>query len=426
MMKFPDPANTVRAKIFASTLLLLIPFSIYIAGFKYIGSGDTVASELLAVTLVREGNFDFNEFFIEGEEMPYAFTLSGSRIVNLYTVIPGMMNVPLFFAANVIGVDLESNLLKLNKISISLLAAISVVLMFYILLGLRFSIRRSFFFCIVYAFGTLVWSQAARGTWQHGPSILFLCSALLLMQSDKKSVFAWAGFFLALICVNRPANAFIVLPVYVYVLVHKRDRFLPLVLTSLIPVAFLAWYSIEYWGSILSLGQGQSGKFFGDPLLAIPGMLISPARGLLIFSPVFAFSLLYMIRDVFRKGADVLDRYLTVGFILTLICYSFWERWSGGHCFGYRYLSEFIPVLIIFLAKSWDRYIAPRRIVKVMFGILFAAAVYIHFLGAFIYPSGFDYIPNNIDFHPERLWHVYDTEIIRCHNLLIDRIKLHL
>ncbi len=390
------------------------------------GAGDTVASELLAVSLVREGDFDFNEFFDEGEEMPYAFTFSGNKIVNLYTVIPGMMNFPVFFAANIVGIDLEANLLKLNKISMSLLAAISVVLMFYILLGLGFSIRRSFFFCLVYAFGTLVWSQAARGTWQHGPSILFLCCAILLMQSDKKSIFAWAGFFLTLMFVNRPANAFIVLPVYIYILIHKRDRFFPLVLTSLIPLAFLAWYSIEYWGSILSLGQGQSGKFTGDPLLAVPGMLISPARGLLIFSSVFVFSLIYMVRDVFRKGGNVFDRYLTAGFILTLICYSFWERWSGGHCFGYRYLSEFIPILTIFLAKSWDRYIAPRRFMKVIFGLMLATSVYINFLGAFVFPSGFDHIPNDTDFHPERLWYVHDTEIIRCHTLLVDRITSYL
>ncbi len=113
------------------------------------GSGDTVASELLAVSLVREGNFDFNEFFDEGEEMPYAFTFSGGRIVNLYTVIPGMMNVPVFFAANLIGVDLEANLLELNKISMSLLAAISIVIMLHILLGLGLSVRRSFFFCLM-------------------------------------------------------------------------------------------------------------------------------------------------------------------------------------------------------------------------------------------------------------------------------------
>jgi len=425
-MKLPDPANSPRTKLIASLFLFIVPFSVYVYGFRYVGSGDTVASELLAVTLVREGDFDFNEFFDEGDEMSYSFTYSRGRIVNLYTVIPGMMNVPVFFAANTAGIDLEANLLKLNKISLSLWAALSVVLMFYILLGIGLRPRRSFLLALVFAFGTLVWSVAARGTWQHGPSIFFLCCALLLMQSEKKKVFIWAGFFLSLMCVNRPANAFIVLPIFLYVLVHRRDRIFPFILTALLPVAFMIWYSLEYWGSILSLGQGQSGKFTGNPTLAIPGMLLSPARGLLIFSPVFIFSIIYMIRDVFVKNGKIFYRYLVGGFAITLICYSFWERWSGGHCFGYRYLSEFIPILIIFLAESWKKYVQPRRWTRVLFVFLFAVSVYFNFLGAFMYPSGFDIEPNNTDFHPERLWHVHDTELTRCTEMLFERIAKRL
>ncbi len=410
-------------KLIASLLLFIIPFVVYIFGFRYAGSGDTKASELLAVTLVREGDFDFNEFFVEGEEIPYSFTYSEDRIVNLYTVIPGMMNVPIFVVANAAGVDLETNLLKLNKISLSLWAALSVVLMFYILLGIGLRPRRSFFLSLVYAFGTLVWSVAARGTWQHGPSIFFLCCALLLMQSEKKKVFIWAGFFLSMMCVNRPSNAFIVLPIFLYVLIHRKDRILPFILTALLPVAFMVWYSLEYWGSILSLGQGQSGKFTGNPTLAIPGMLLSPARGLLIFSPIFLFSIIYIIRDVFVKNGKIFYRYLVGGFVLTLICYSFWERWSGGHGFGYRYLSEFIPILTIFLAESWERYIAPRWYSMSAFFVLVAFSVYVNFLGALIYPSGFDWEPNNIDFHPERLWYFHDTEITRCHDMFVDIIR---
>jgi hypothetical protein len=425
-MRLPDPGNTLRTKLTASLLLFIVPFSVYIFGFRYIGSGDTEASELLAVTLLREGDFDFNEFFEEGEEIPYSFTMSGDRLVNLYTVIPGMMNVPVFFIANAAGLDLEANLLRLNKISMSLWAALSVVLMFHILLGLGLRPRRSFFLSLVYAFGTLVWSVAARGTWQHGPSIFLLCCGLFLMQSDRKKVFIWAGFFLSLMCVNRPVNAFIVLPIFLYVLIHRRDRIVPFIMTALLPVAFMAWYSLEYWGSILSLGQGQSGKFTGNPTLAIPGMLLSPARGLLIFSPVFIFSIIYMIRDVFVKNGKVFYRYLVGGFVLTLICYSFWERWSGGFCFGYRYLSEFIPILTIFLAESWDRYIARRRYSLSAFFVLTAFSVYVNFLGAFIYPSGFECEPDNIDFHPERLWYFHDTEITRCHDIVLDKITSRL
>jgi hypothetical protein len=425
-MKFPDPADTARSRLLASLLLVALPFLVYIAGFRYMGSGDTAASELLAVSLIREGDFDFNEFFQPGEEMPYAFTWSGDRIVNLYTVIPGLMNVPVFLAAELVGVDLQAHLQVLNKISMSLLAAISVMLMFRILLRIGLSLRRGFFISLVYAFGTLVWSSAARGTWQHGPSILFLCAALLLMLSGDPHRFAWSGFFLALMCVNRPANVFLAGPLFLYIAVHRRRSLPGVLLTALIPLAFLAWYSVEYWGSLLSLGQGQQGKFTGDPLLAVPGMLLSPARGLLVFSPIFIFSFVYLFRDVLRKGGNILYRYMAAGFAITLIGYSFWERWSGGHCFGYRYLSEFIPVFILFLAEGWDRYIARRAWTRAAFTLTLAASVYFNFLGAYIFPSGFDHIPDDIDFHPGRLWSVSDTELTRCHEKLVDFISQRL
>lgn len=421
--------NSRKTRILISTALFIICFAVYnVPGSRYAGSGDTVGNELLAISLIREGDFDYNEFCPSGneEELGHVFKWSKGRIVNICPVVTGMLNVPVFLVADAIGIDIEEKMIPLNKVSISLIAAFSTVLMFYILLKKGFSIKRSTLLAVVFSFGTLVWSVTSRGTWQHGPSIFFLCAGMLLYSNKRRKVFAWAGFFFALMCVNRPVNGLIVLPFYVHALFYRRKDFILFALTSLIPMAFLAWYSLEYWGSLLSLGQGQSGKFFGDPLLAIPGMLISPARGLLVFSPVFAFSLLYMIRDVFRRGGDVLDRYITISFILTLICYSFWERWSGGHCFGYRYLSEFIPILILFLAKSWDRYIAPYRLTKVIFGLFFAASVYFNFLGALVFPSGFNETPNNIDFNPERLWQVHDTEIIRCHNLLVDRIASYL
>jgi len=417
--------NDRTTRILISTALFIISFAVYnVPGSRYSASGDTVGNELLAISLIREGDFDYNEFCPSGNEenLGYVFEWSKGNIVNICPVVTGMMNVPVFIAADVFGIDIDENILPLNKVTMSLIASFSAVLIFFILIRSGVPIKRSTLLTVVFSFGTLVFSVTSRGTWQHGPSIFFLCAGMLLYSSKSRKVFAWAGFFFALMSVNRPVNALIVLPFYVHALFHRRKDFILFILTSLIPLAFLAWYSLEYWGSLLSLGQGQSGKFFGDPLLAIPGMLVSPARGLLIFSPVFVFSLLYMVRGVFRKGGDALDRYLTVGFILTLVCYSFWERWSGGHCFGYRYLSEYIPILIIFLAKSWDRYIAPWRTTKAIFALLFVAGLYINFLGAFVYPSGFNHTPNDIDSHPERLWCVHDTEITRCHTRLLDYV----
>ena len=416
--------DSIKARIVISIILFVIPFLVYIQGFRYCAAGDTVGNELLAISLLREGNFDYNEFCPSGDEqeLGYVFEWYNGRLVNICPVVTGMMNVPVFFAADAVGIDIEKYVLPLNKVTMSLIAALSTVLMFHILLKRKFSIGLSALLAVVFATGTLVWSVTSRGTWQHGPSILFLCAGMLLFFSENRKAFAWAGFFFALMAVNRPVNGLIVLPFYAYSLVYRRKDFLYLALTSLIPLAFLAWYSLEYWGSLLSLGQGQSGKFTDNPLLGVPGLLLSPARGLLVFTPVFIISILYMVRNVFARGGNILYRYISAGFLLTLIVYSIWERWYGGHCFGYRYLSEYIPIMILFLAEGWNRYVKPRLCTRVLFGVLFFLSVYFNFLGAFIYPSDFNTVPNNIDYNADRLWTIQDTELLRLNDMFIEKV----
>jgi hypothetical protein len=401
---------TIATALFAGFL------TVYLTLSDYVASGDTTANELLAVSLLREGDFDFDEFHSPGDSMPYAFTTWRGRVINIVPVVTGMTNVPVFAAAMALGVDPLGNLLLLNRITMSIIAALSVAVMYLTLIEAGAARRTALACAAAMGAGTLVWSMAARGSWQHGPSILFLSCALYLIHRRGGRLLPLSGFFLALMCVNRPANAMLAIPIYLWVLLRRTRSFPAMVLASLPPLAFLAWYSLEYWGSLLSLGQGQGSKFTGNPLVGIPGLLLSPARGLLIHSPVFVFPLAYIFTTVIRRGGDSLHRWLTGGMAVSVLCYSWWERWSGGHCFGYRYLSEMIPILILFTAAGWDRLVARSRLTRALFVTTLALSAYANFLGAVAYPTDFNTSPDNVDFHERRLWSA-DTELTRCHEV---------
>lgn len=412
-----------------SLLLFFVPLAVYLKGFSYCASGDTRGNELLAISILREGDFDFDEFVPEGgvEELGYVFLWHRGRLLNVCPVVTGLTTVPAFAVASVAGADIDSDdtVERLNLITMSVIGALTVMILFNLLLNRGFSLFVSALSAFLAAFGTLIWSVTTRGSWQHGPSILFLTAGMFFFFGSTKMKWALAGFFLALTAVNRPVNGLIVLPFYLYSLFRRRDMLLYLVLGSLPPLAFLAWYSLEYWGSLLSLGQGQSGKFTTDPWLGIPGLLFSPARGLLVFSPVFLVSALYMVRDVFVRGGNVLYRYIIAGFIATLLAYTVWERWYGGHCFGYRYLSEYIPVMTLFMAEGWRKYVARSVWTRAVFVCLAVFSIYFNFLGARVFPipNGFNNHPNNIDYHPERLWDVDETELARLHRFFADRFR---
>ena len=235
-------------------------------------------------------------------------------------------------------------------------------------------------------------------------------------------------FFLGMAVFNRPTNALIAVTLTVYVLFHRRKHFIKFAFFAGVPALLLFLYSHTYLDSILALGQGQVRPSVGesyfdffnmDFFTGFTGLLFSPSRGILVYTPVFIFSFIFIIRTLFTKEIEPLYRYLSISIIFILLLYSKWIMWWGGHSFGYRLLTEIVPLLTILLAIYWEKYIVvcPKKsfiIFKVALYSLTLYSIFIHFLGAFYEPCGFNYFPNSIDRHLERLWDLKDSQISRC------------
>ncbi|MBN1434357.1 hypothetical protein JW921_06310 [Candidatus Fermentibacterales bacterium] len=404
-------------------VLFLFCLLVYVLPFRYAASGDTVGTELLPVSILRDGDFYLDEFFGEDDEIPYVLWELDGRLVNAVPALPGLLSVPVYFAADLMGVDILAHRLDLSLISMSLMAALSVSFLYLLLLRAGREGPTALIMSLVFAFGTAVWSLASRGAWQHGPSILLIVLALFLMFSRSPRMAGLSGLFMGLAFAARPANVFILAPLAAYALLHTK-RSLPVLLASAaVPLGLLAVYSHLVWGSVWLLGQCQGpSQFTGNVIEGIPGLLLSPARGLLVFSPFFCFSLYWLARKMLARRARPLDWYLAAAFVITVLAYSMWQRWWGGWCFGYRYLSELTPLLMLPLAECYDELIRGSRGLKVLFFALTGISACIHFLGAVVYPSDFHYNPDDIDFNPSRLWGLRDTELVRLTRKLLQAI----
>jgi hypothetical protein len=394
----------------APWIALLLPLVIYNVGFRYVGSGDTVPAELLPISLLTDGDFDFSEFTQGG--LPYWFRLVRGRVVSNYPVLPGVLNVPVYLAARVAGIDLYGHRHFLSMLTASTIAALSVLFLYLALTRFCRSEKEALFFALAYAFGTTVWSVASRGLFQHGPSVLFIGLALWALARGKGAI-PIAGLVLGLAVVNRPANALIALPLAVYVLRYERRRLPGFTALALLPALFHLAYASAYWGSPFSLAQDVNpGNFAGRPVVGLAGLLVSPSRGLFVFSPFFLFAL-PAVTAAFRRPPPAssdfqrLPRYLLVAVAGTLVFYSFWAMWWGGHSFGYRLVTEVAPLLTVLVAVSWPT-IARHRLAVGLFALCLAFSVYANFLGAMVFPSGFN---NNLDLQPRRLWNVGGSEL---------------
>lgn len=97
-------------------LAFALPLVVFLIGMRYVGSGDTEPAELLPISLLNEGNLDFNEF-VGGGDLPYAYRLVGGRVVSSYPIVAGLLNVPVYAAARVAGVDLYAHRFELSMIT---------------------------------------------------------------------------------------------------------------------------------------------------------------------------------------------------------------------------------------------------------------------------------------------------------------------
>jgi hypothetical protein len=398
-------------------------------------AGDTVPAELMPIAILHNHSLDFNQLLeqhpSQGDRnnLPYWLTLRYGKVVSFYPLVPGLMNLPVYWVADERGYDLYRYRYILSHITSSLICALATGFMFLSLDAICSRRRVAIAFAFIFALGTEVWSEGSRGMWQHGSSILLLAAALAIIVRKWKRGIPLAGVLLGLAIWNRPTNVLIVAPLALYVVLTYRRQIASFVCAMAVPLLFMAIYSYLYLGSVMYLGQGRSmvddvsspgGYLRGRFGEGLSGLLFSPNRGMLVFDPIFAAGMVFLIYATFSRREWSLYRYLLAGVVLSLWVYGHWLVWWGGYCFGYRLISELAPIMILATAMAWDRWLSRFLLTRWVFIAATLFSMYVHGLGAFYaYFSQFNYNPDSIDHDTARLWDVRNSETARDQSLLL-------
>ena len=159
------------------------------------------------------------------------------------------------------------------------------------------------------------------------------------------------------------------LPVYalvgIYELVARQGR-RAVVATAGAGVVFTlsAWftYNVARYGDPLIFGYSDEG--FTTPLtLGLAGLLVSPGRGLLLYSPLTIVGVVAFLATL--RLVDPADRRVYGLFLLcavaNLLVFAKWHAFEGGWCWGPRFLLPFVPVLHLGLAGAAGAAHRPAR-----------------------------------------------------------------
>ena len=402
--------------------------------------GDSVWSLHIAESFIRTGNFDLDEYrpLIMPEE--YRIEEVQGHLFSVYPLGAPIIAIPFIYALDLFdslpfcgGVSLSTYLLnqppdgvvmQLEKIIASLLSAVNCLIIF-LLARQYLDIAKSSVLTVIFAFGTSTWSVASRGLWQHGPSMLCLTIAIyiLIIAKKKPSLVPLAGFPLAFSFLARPTNIISILLLTAYVwFAYRRYWIYYIICLAVILVPFVL-YNYSIYHTLLSPYYSPQ-KLGNNPFQgsALAATLLSPSRGLFIFSPILIWSIYGFYRTIrqYRLGPHHINLYLFGATILHWITISSFGDWAGGYSIGPRYFTDVIPYLIVFLIPVLDTLQLSNktsiaiRIRSIVFICLMGFSIFVHYrCSTDIEPSLWNSIPVNYYQDQGRLWDWSDVQFLR-------------
>ena len=382
--EYPEAENDLRVEKINSHLYTIFPIGASIIALPFVYIMDKVLGPLLGILPGLEK-------YIKGRS---------HHPLNAMDVIAVYAGVELLVASSVIA-----------------LTAVFI----YLLSSLYLNRRGSLLMAFIFAFCTSSWSTASRGLWQHGPSMLMLTITLylILLARRNPSLIQFIGLPLAFAYVVRPTNSLSMLLLTILVFLQYRQYFWRYILwASLIALPFLLFnFSVYHsWLSPYYLPNkiGSTAHLFE----ALAGNLISPGRGLFIFTPILLFSLYGILLKMRHRQFDQLDFFLLSILLLHWILISSFPHWWAGWSFGPRFFSDMIPYLIFFLIPAATQISGARGLRKAILVLVFFCFVgisfFIHYRGATRWDTyAWNEKPMNVDTHVERIWDWTDIQFLR-------------
>jgi hypothetical protein len=345
------------------------------------------------------------EGLLKLKDHTYAVMPSGRSgfYVSIYGPGAGLCAVPAVGAAKLAGWGPRRHPMVLwyaGKITASLMAALSALFVF---LAVRRWMNpwRSLGIAWVYGMGTCVWAVASQALWQQTPALLFISLGVWLHlreggESSWSSAAAGLSFGLAAYC--RPSAGIVLLAVGAGLLFPPRRALAPLAAGGLLPLAAMALTSWWACGTPLAFGQlqvadrcaliklGEPGAWQTPLWEGAAGLLASPSRGLLVFSPILAAAF-WGIWRVHRSEAWRPLRSLAWAALGMMFLAFKWFDWWGGWSFGYRLLLDALPLLAVLMVPVAEEVLESRSKTAVALALV-GWSVLVQVLGAFAYTPG--------------------------------------
>jgi len=378
---------------------------------RLITTDDAFANTFLPFNLLKNKSFAFNKIMNsfysmqDSTKLPYYLVRINENYVSKYPIFTGLLATPIYLpliyiyhTKNLYTFEDSLNILLFGRIAASFYAALSVCLFYLIiekilrLKNLKINKLWKFLFIVFYAFGTATYTISSRTLWQHTSAQFLLSFAILFFLNglEKSKNIKWTGLFLSMVVLCRPTSLIFVAIFTIYIFFCYKKEFLKYLLFTLPSITFLLVYNYYIFGNPLTEGYQAAGdtSFTFNFIDGITGLLLSPNRSLLFLSPPL-FLGIYFIFSIFKKTFSFISKktflsqdkfyyfHLTMALVVVfqMVLMANWYCWWGGDSFGYRMLTEILPILALL---SFEVFQGLKPKYKVIVSIFIVYSILVH------------------------------------------------
>jgi hypothetical protein len=418
--------------------VVVASYAIYTSNGTFMGSYDSLPNSVLVPNALQTGRLDFDRFraTYRGSPAEYAFVEApNGHLTSIFPIGTALVSAPIYLAyavaAKATGApqpDLTAPAFEPlrerdEKAAAAFVAALSVALFLACALLLGTPVQAALA-TLVYAFCTPIWTIAAQALWQHGPvnlAVLAMIYALLRAARATRppARAAWlaaAGVAAGLLPVIRPTAALFTLAALLFAAGAYRARAGWFVAGLALGIAPGVAWNLGFFYTLVG-GYGGNARAFGsDPrhaAAAFAALLVSPSRGFFVYAPVLAFAFVGAWRALRNRTRDgMLLASLALACVMLAGLYACFDYWWAGYSYGPRFLSDASGVAALLLVGVIP---TTASLATGAFAATAFASLVVQFAGANGGAAGSEWnaVPISIDFAPQRVWQLHDSQIER-------------
>jgi hypothetical protein len=386
---------------------------------------DALGTLLTAQTIVQHGTVDLDVY--PTAKFIYSTYIKNGHRFYIFPIGTPLYATPFVWVANLMEKDMSvlvdsknrylSNFSHDRDLQNFLSAFTSGFTCLLVFLLARYYINYSgvFLISIAFVFGSSIISTMGTALWSINLTVIFVLLSLIMISSYERYSKKISPYILshlifsAYLC--RPTAALFIMILLIYLFVRIQHLVILVVLTTTLLFGSFILFSLYTYQEIVPVYYNPIRIQHADTFwTAVCGNLISPARGLFVYSPYLILTMIGMVR-FFKNLAQNLLFWAMLGWItLHIIVISRYPHWWGGWGYGTRLITDALPAMLILTLLVWQQAqlqlsIVLRRSVVALFVGLTATAIFINsYQGLYnIYTMEWNMRPN-IDTHLEYLF----------------------